>query len=310
MLCKKPYQKKRTGIVHPVLIKGDQYRNDITPFPCGQCFHCRVNQSRIWQARLILEAQDSFDSTFLTLTYDDDNVPWDYNLVKEDLTLFLKRYRKRLGHKIRYFAIGEYGDKTWRPHFHLAIFSEMALERCIMPCEDMRKRNLCTQDCIARLAWGKGNVSVTANLSSDLAGYITGYIKEKATKKSKINRVSEYATQSRGRHSDGNGGIGFRAIKKIADKFKDDPRAGSKVIRSLRISGGLRPLGGYLTKVLSDQLGVSESVIHSEFVKYSDEIYSENIKEGKLVPEILRKSEGKRDSQRVKHTRFKRRKRL
>ena len=106
MLCKKPYQKKRTGIVNPILIKGDNYRNDITPFACGQCFHCRVNQSRIWQTRLMLEAKYSIDSTFMTLTYDDDNIPWDYNLEKDHLTKFLKRYRKRLGHKIRYYAIG------------------------------------------------------------------------------------------------------------------------------------------------------------------------------------------------------------
>lgn len=300
MICKNPYQKKRTGIVNPVIVKGDAYRNDITPFACGQCLHCRINQSRIWQTRLLLESRSSFDSTFLTLTYDDENIPWDYNLVKEDLTKFLKRYRKRLGHKIRYYAIGEYGDETWRPHFHLAIFSENLLERCYMSCEDMRKRNFCTQDCIARLSWKKGNISLTAELSQELAGYITGYIKDKATKKQLINRVKEYGTMSR------RPGIGHDTIGKIAAKFANDPRSRSTVINSLSIGGRQRPLGGYLTKTLSDKLGTIEHVISDQFVKYSDELIEKYLKDGRMLPEIERVNEGKRDSQVSKHIKFKR----
>ena len=132
MICSRPIQKRRTGIVNPIQVKNNDYRNEITPFGCGQCLHCRINQSRIWQTRLLLEASDCFDSTFMTLTYDEYNVPFNYYLDKTHLTKFLKRYRKRLGHKIRYYAIGEYGDETWRPHFHLAIFSEKQLERCVL----------------------------------------------------------------------------------------------------------------------------------------------------------------------------------
>lgn len=248
----------------------------------------------------MLEARDSFDSTFLTLTYDDDHLPCPPHLVKEDLTLFLKRYRKRLGHKIRYYAIGEYGDLTWRPHFHLAIFSEKRLERCIRSCEDMRKRDQCTQDCIAKLSWNYGNISVTDTLTSSLAGYITGYIKKKATKEARINRPNEYATQSRGRRKDGHGGIGYRAITKLADQLKHDPRTGQNVIRSLSIGGGQKPLGGYLTKCLADQLGVSELIFDNEFTLYSQELIRENSKDGLVIPELLKNTEGKRNSQVVK----------
>lgn len=312
MLCRKPYQQRRSGIVHPTIVKDSNYRNEVTPFPCGQCLHCRINQSREWQTRLILEAKDSFDSTFLTLTYDEDHVPWNHHLEKDDLTLFLKRYRKRLGHKIRYYAIGEYGEKKhfWRPHFHLAIFSEKRIERCYMSCENMRKRKFCTQDCIARLAWNKGNISVTNELSNELAQYITGYIKKKATKDQRINRPNEYSTMSRGRKETGNCGIGYRAIKRLGDKLKNDPRSGQRLIRSLNLANGQRPLGSYLTSILADQLGISQSQIDHEFTEYSNEILSKYLEKGTVITNLLKDTEGKRNSQIVKTKIFSGRKQL
>lgn len=308
MICKQPYQKRRAGIVHPIQTKENTWA-DVTPFGCGQCLHCRINQSRIWQTRLLLEAQDCYDSTFLTLTYDDDNVPANFHLDKEHLTLFLKSYRKRLGHKIRYYAVGEYGSETWRPHFHLAIFSEKQLERCIRPCEDMRKRNFCTQDCIPRLAWKKGNISVTPKLTSELAQYITGYIKKKATKDMRINRPNEFATQSKGRRKDGQGGIGFRAIKKIADKFREYPHHDKRVIRSINIGGRSRALGEYLTACLSDELGINESQKQHEFINYSQQLLQEHLENGIVLTNLLESTEGKRNSQEVIYKKFQRKKR-
>ena len=63
------------------------------------------------------------DSVFITLTYDDKHLPANASLRKSDLQKFFKRLRKRLGErKIRYFACGEYGDQTQRPHYHAIIF--------------------------------------------------------------------------------------------------------------------------------------------------------------------------------------------
>ena len=60
---------------------------------------------------------------FLTLTYNDDNLPSDVGLHKDDLQRFFKRLRKALDtKKIRYFACGEYGDTTSRPHYHAIVF--------------------------------------------------------------------------------------------------------------------------------------------------------------------------------------------
>ena len=67
------------------------------------------------------------ESIFVTLTYDDNQVPMNDNadliLYKPDLQNFLKRLRKRKdGERIRYFAVGEYGTQSGRPHYHLCLF--------------------------------------------------------------------------------------------------------------------------------------------------------------------------------------------
>lgn len=60
-------------------------------------------------------------SCMLNLTYDDEHLPEYGQLVKEDLQKFFKRLRKA-GYKFKYVASGEYGEKTRRPHFHIAMF--------------------------------------------------------------------------------------------------------------------------------------------------------------------------------------------
>ena len=44
-------------------------------------------------------------------------------LRKRDLQLFIKNLRSYLPeYEIRYFASGEYGPETFRPHFHLLLY--------------------------------------------------------------------------------------------------------------------------------------------------------------------------------------------
>ncbi|UPW41631.1 replication initiator protein [Peromfec virus RodF8_37] len=93
------------------------------PFPCGQCPICRSQKSAEWKLRCELEALCHSTFAFITLTYCDKYLPFDRQLVPSHLSDFLKRLRKRLPYKIRYFACGEYGGKRGRPHYHLIIFS-------------------------------------------------------------------------------------------------------------------------------------------------------------------------------------------
>lgn len=95
--------------------------------PCGRCVDCRLEYSRAWASRCVLESKNHDANSFITLTYDNDHLPEDGSISKKEVQDFMKRLRiniKRSGYdkEIRYFACGEYGDKFSRPHYHLCIF--------------------------------------------------------------------------------------------------------------------------------------------------------------------------------------------
>lgn len=95
--------------------------------PCGKCPFCLKRRVHQWSFRLVQEEKLAFSSYFITLTYADKNIPYSekghQTLVKKDLQDFMKRLRKRNDRKLRYYACGEYGSKTRRPHYHLILFN-------------------------------------------------------------------------------------------------------------------------------------------------------------------------------------------
>ena len=107
-----------------------EYGDNYILIPCGRCIGCRLKYSREWADRCMLEASYYKHNWFLTLTYDDNHLPECHNgspvhpLVKRDLQLFIKRLRKEFPNDhIRYFACGEYGSKSMRPHYHVLLFN-------------------------------------------------------------------------------------------------------------------------------------------------------------------------------------------
>lgn len=101
------------GLINPVSIT----------IPCGHCYACLTNKRNAWTYRLMEEARLSDSTAFLTLTYDDEHLEIAQNqLQKRDLQLFIKKIRNN-GIKFRYYAIGEYGTQTHRPHYHILAFN-------------------------------------------------------------------------------------------------------------------------------------------------------------------------------------------
>lgn len=86
---------------------------DIEFINCGTCSECQISKSKDWSARCYLESLKWAQNCFITLTYDNKHLPKNRTLVKRDLQLFWKRFRKR-GYKVRYMACGEYGPTTLR----------------------------------------------------------------------------------------------------------------------------------------------------------------------------------------------------
>lgn len=102
---------------------GEQYIN----VPCGRCPLCKRRRVNSWVYRLQKEDERSSSAHFVTLTYNNDFISITPNgfmtLVKRDFQLFMKRLRKLSLNKLKYYAVGEYGDKTWRPHYHFILFN-------------------------------------------------------------------------------------------------------------------------------------------------------------------------------------------
>lgn len=104
-------------------------------FPCGRCAKCIARRVSAWSFRLMQELRVSSSAHFITLTYDSRFVPITnsgfMDLSKRDVQLFFKRLRKAhsksesdLGlFPIKYYACGEYGGRSCRPHYHIILFN-------------------------------------------------------------------------------------------------------------------------------------------------------------------------------------------
>ena len=125
--------------------------------PCGKCEACLVRRTNEWSFRLFQERKNSKNSFFITLTYDELNVPRDKKngnlaLNKRDCQLFIKRLRNHYGKGLRYFLCSEYGENFGRPHYHMLLFN--------LPID------YSNPDWKARLSlelfglWNKGNIQV------------------------------------------------------------------------------------------------------------------------------------------------------
>lgn len=117
--------------ISPITLKRD-YRTIDGEFtkvvPCGKCMKCLGRRRMSWQFRLEREMRQSKSASFFTLTYEVPPVSFNGNmtLVKDDFQRFMKRFRisdYNKNRKIKYYAVGEYGEQFYRPHYHIVSFN-------------------------------------------------------------------------------------------------------------------------------------------------------------------------------------------
>lgn len=163
---------------------------DYVEVPCGSCIGCRLDYSRTWADRCLLEMKEHESNLFLTLTYDDEHLHLcdsfdpdtgaylgqSMTLCKRDLQLFLKRLRKQTGQKIRYFACGEYGDKSSRPHYHLIVFG-LKFDDLKLLSKSSLGYNYFTSDTLGKI-WTYGN-HIIAEASWETCAYTARYVVKK-----------------------------------------------------------------------------------------------------------------------------------
>lgn len=162
--------------------------------PCGQCIGCRLERSRQWAVRCMHEAAMHEDNSFLTLTYSDRHYPPGGSLVKRDLQLFFKRLRKRLeSKKVRYFACGEYGDSTDRPHYHVILFGHW-FDDVIFYKNSHSGHALYVSEDLDGL-WSNGNCYI-GDVSFDSAAYVARYCLKKVNGPAAGDRYQKIDTRT------------------------------------------------------------------------------------------------------------------
>lgn len=173
--------------------------------PCGKCGACKHNRRASWAFRLLQELKVSKTAYFITITYSDENIPYDpttgiITLRKRHLQKFIKRLRKEhsklTDHKLRYYAVGEYGSKTNRPHYHAIMFN---LYPSLIPDLDR--------------IWKNGFIHV-GNVNDKSIMYVSKY--HVNANKNQDDQEPEFAIMSR------RPGIGSNYIEKTKDWHREN----------------------------------------------------------------------------------------
>ena len=191
--------------------------------PCGKCALCQLKKRKDMTVRLSKECSVAEVSCFITLTYNDEHLPvtdWrdttdpskilefgsgnqpEPTLFPRDVQLFIKRLRRWLTYvpskprsdvvrdhvdRIRYFAVGEYGGKTHRPHYHILVFgwkpSDMELFQVKdgKPSYRSKQIELLWSEC-ARRPYGQHvpfGFSLVENVHLGTAKYCARYVTKK-----------------------------------------------------------------------------------------------------------------------------------
>lgn len=152
--------------------------------PCGKCLGCKADQALMWSIRAYHESTLHKQNCFVTLTYDDKNLPTDNKINKRELQLFFKRLRKQIEPtKLRYIACGEYGDATRRPHYHAIIFGLDFLHDKITITDELYSSPTLLD------AWQLGHVTVAPVTMSSIC-YVCGYVMKKMNDEDTFNLMS------------------------------------------------------------------------------------------------------------------------
>lgn len=164
--CISPFRKKESGI----------------DLPCGRCYECKARRVSGWSFRLMKEAEVSTSAFFITLTYSPENTRTSKNgfmtLDKRDVQLFMKRLRKRNENKLKYYAVGEYGGKTDRPHYHIIMMN--------VDVETIKE------------AWDLGEIHI-GDVNESSVGYTLKYVSKESRipKHQNDDRLKEFSLMSK-----------------------------------------------------------------------------------------------------------------
>lgn len=190
---------------------------------------------------MVLESMCHPENAFITLTYDDNNLPPGGTLVPADTQKWMKKLRKRYPPKsLRYYLVGEYGDHTERPHYHLALFGAGPAEGEIV-----------------QETWGLG-WTTTHEFNRYTAQYICGYVVKKMTKEDDSRLYGRHPEFSR---MSNRPGIGAGAMEILSQQLGEVSTVDGDIPDYLMIGARRVFLGSYLKEKLRQYANISASEV-------------------------------------------------
>ena len=204
---RKPINADVANSQRPQHVWQDILIKEFTEIPCGKCQSCRLDYSKEWMQRCMLEQKLWAYNEMITLTYDEEHLPKqiganikenDVNfetgeinpetkfkevptLKKDDVQKFLKRLRRYWQYNygqdnIRFYMCGEYGDQKGRPHYHLLMFNFEVHDKEFYKYSKKGFKMYHSQ--VIEDLWGKGHIELN-EVNAETCAYVARYIMKK-----------------------------------------------------------------------------------------------------------------------------------
>lgn len=175
---KRPITFNRNEALHPVIEQ---------PMSLGLCSHCKVSAAQEMGLRVALESTLYPQNSFLTLTYDQKNLPPHSFLDYDAPVLFMKRLRDKYGEGIRSYGCAEYGENFGRPHYHICLlnhdFSDKKIySKSLANFGKNRRENYIYESKDLSDLWPFGNARI-GSLTLESAAYVARYCTKKISGK-------------------------------------------------------------------------------------------------------------------------------
>lgn len=161
--------------------------------PCGSCVACLLERSRQHAVRCSHERELHARSCFVTLTYDEEHLPYGGSLVKEHFQSFMRALREEFVEPLRFMGCGEYGARWGRPHYHLILFGcDFQADRYVA---GRRGGVDVYRSPVLESVWPRGRSEI-GSATFESAAYVARYVSKKLDCRALSGRAPEFILMS------------------------------------------------------------------------------------------------------------------
>lgn len=190
--------------------------------PCGKCISCKLSYAKEWALRITHHASLTEANCFITLTYNNENLPPDRSVHRYEVQNFIKRLRKyltktygrvKIGQrinkktgelidkyepkvKIHTFYCGEYGESAGkRPHYHIIVLGYDFTDKQYLKTSGagftLWESNILDSLWVNEKGESKGFANL-GEVTFESAGYVARYCMKKSKNKKDYKFVDGY----------------------------------------------------------------------------------------------------------------------